>query len=895
MKNKILMGSLGIVFAIYLLLVPDAAWSQIAFRGRVLDGSGASIPAATVSIYSGDAVAGQAVTATNGEFSLSVAVGEYRIEIAATNFQSYSETIRVSSGMKPLNVTLRLATMQQSVDVQEEPLSIALESDRNIGVLVLDQETIKDLPDDEQELADILRELAGPGAGGEAEIVVDGFTGQNAPPKDQIQEIRINSSPFSAEYSRPGRNRIEIVTRPGTGLLRGNLAFNLRDESLDARRAMANFKPPYQQRNFRSNFSGPLLKDKLSFSLFLMRSDQENSDTIQALTPEGEALSQSVVIPADRRMYNVRLQYMISDRHTLDLSSEFGSNVRKNQGVGGFTLPERASESSSRDGEYRIRETTVLSSGTLHETRFQYSRDSSSSNPLTDARAINVLDAFRSGGAQNRANQTTNSYQFGNLLTNSREKLTLRAGFQGNYQQRSTRSEENFLGTFVFSDLASYLAGKPTTFTINSGNPVLDFNQFEMGLFVQNDWRVTQKWMLSFGLRYEAQTNSGDKNNLDPRVSFAYSLGNGTVLRGGAGMFHQRLEGGTVESLMRLDGTRQLQTVISSPSYPDPFAGTGGQSTIPSSLRVRADDLAQPYTVNSSLSLESRLSAATTISATYELIRGIHLLRSRNLNAPLPGQTVRPDPLRGNIELLESTATSTSHALHLRLNQRFGPMSFFGNYSLSSNHNNTDGPFSLPASNYDLRSEWGRSPNDQRHRFSMGLTSRLPWNISSNLRAQANSGGPFNITTGFDDNGDTLTNDRPAGFSRNSGQGPGFFDMDLSFTKTIPLRRTQESSAGRGGSQNPQAGGFGGGQSFQGGPGFQGGGGFPGGGPGFPGGGGGGGRSSGPTVAITANINNLLNHTNFTRFNGVLTSSFFGRANSVRNPREIEVGLRFNF
>ncbi|MBI3896292.1 MAG: TonB-dependent receptor [Acidobacteria bacterium] len=857
------------------LLVSFPCWGQVELKGRVLDATGASVPNASVTVYTGEQVAPQTQTKSTGEFSLSLSPGEYRLEVNAPNFEAYSEVLEVKTGMKSLAITLSLATFQQTLEVEEEPYMIALESERNPGTLVLDEDFLRDLPDDEEELAQILRDLAGPGSGGsgDAEFIIDGLSGQGPPPKDQIQEIRINSSPFSAEYSRPGRNRIEIITRPGTGQFRGNLGFGFRDESLNARQAGADLKPPYQQRNLRANFSGPLLQNRLSFSFFTMRSDRENSDTVQAILPDGPLL-QAVVIPAENRRYDARLQYRLSGKHTLDSGIEYGSNHRENQGVGGFSLPERASESRSRDVEFQTRETAILSSNILHETRFQFTRGTSNTRPLTDAPAINVLDAFRSGGATNRREQTDYSYEFGNLLTYSGEALTTKTGLQANYQQSHNLSEENFRGTYVYSSLQEFLDGTPTTFSINTGNPILDFSQWELGLFLQNDWRVNRKLLLSSGVRYEAQTNIGDKNNFDPRLGFAYALNKSVTLRGGAGLFHQRLNTNTVESLLRLDGTRQIRTVVSSRSDPEP----------PPSIRTRAADLALPYTVNSSLALETRLPRGISLAATYEFVRGIHLYRSRNLNAPLQGETTPPDPSRGNIEQLESTGTSTQHALHLRYNQRIGPLTFFSNYSLSSSRNDMDGPFSLPANNYDLRAEWGRASNDQRHRFFAGLSTRLPWNISSNIRVQANSGPPFNITTGKDDNYDTETNDRPIGVSRNSGQGPGFFEIDLNLTKTISLK----SSGGPSLSRNalPQQGG-----------------GWPGGGgPGGPGGGIGGGppggqrgRQSGPTLAVSFNINNLLNHTNFTRYSGVLTSPYFGKANSTRSPREIELGIRLNF
>ena len=233
-------------------------------------------------------------------------------------------------------------------------------------------------------------------------------------------------------------------------------------------------------------------------------------------------------------------------------------------------------------------------------------------------------------------------------------------------------------------------------------------------------------------------------------------------------------------------------------------------------------------------------------------------------------------------------------------------LNLFGNYTLGYAYNDTDGAFSLPANNYDLRSEWGRAGQDTRHRFFTGVNFRTLWGINVNGIINAASARPYNITTGFDENGDTVTNDRPAGVKRNTGIGPSNFNTNLNFTKTISLKKTERPNTASNGSGNPfldpqRGGGFPGG-------GFPGGGQGRPGGPGGPGGrpGGGGGPANGrgrpgglapvgPTMAFVVNIQNVLNNQQLAQYSGVLTSPFFGRANSARNPRQIEVGMRFNF
>jgi hypothetical protein len=922
--------SISKAFVVLAMFMMSAiAFSQAAkLSGHVVDASGAVMPGAQIKVYQDDKLAKEATTTQSGDFEIPIEPGEYKVEISAPDFSVFTEMVRVTPEMGPLAITMSLAQLQTDIEVTETRDQISVDPDSSLNTTVLDKDFIDALPDDEDELTAYLQQIAGSrgGAGGEGGFVIDGFSNGRVPPKDQIQEIRINNNPFSAEFTGPGWGRVEIVTRPGTGDYRGNMNFMFRDESLNARNPFAFTKPGYQQRNFNSNFSGPIIRNKLSLSMNLRNSENENSDTIRAilLGSEGQPqpFSRAVVLPNVNRSMNTRMQWAISANNTLNVNFEYERGDNKNAGVGGFNLAERASVRKSRELEFQVREVAILNRTTVHEIRFEYGREHSQQMPKTSGVAINVLDSFFSGGAQNRSNSTERTFELGNLLMYSGSKWTFKTGVQSVYRSNGTLSENNFLGTFTFSTLlcrlpnlldpnddpclGSYEAGRPTTFTLNRGNPRLDANQLEIGTFLQTDWKATNKFTLSMGARYDAQTNISDYNNVDPRVGFAYQISRTMALRGGAGVFHQRLNINTVEDLLRLDGTRQEQIVVRNPAFfpsvPADLTGTSRSST-PASIRVRAADLATPYNINTQLSVEKSLPAGIGLTFSWDSIRGVHLYRSRNLNAPLPGTTVALDSTKGNINQLESTGLSRSHNLTLGFRQTLRNrlnLTLFGNYTRGFAKNDTDGAFSLPANNYDLRSEWGRASQDTRHRFFTGMNFRAFWGITVNTVLNAASSRPYNITTGFDENGDTVTNDRPKGVKRNTGSGPSMFNMNMNFTKTFSLRRTPEQPSAASNTVNPflepQRGG---------------GGGFPGGGqgggrppniPGNRGPGGPGGRPGGnnqpqrgPTMAFVVNIQNILNHQQLGQYSGVLTSPFFGRANSARNPRQIELGMRFNF
>src|SRR6185295_9931507 len=154
------------------------------------------------------------------------------------------------------------------------------------------------------------------------------------------------------------------------------------------------------------------------------------------------------------------------------------------------------------------------------------------------------------------------------------------------------------------------------------------------------------------------------------------------------------------------------------------------------------------------------------------------------------------------------------------LRQRVGKaVNLNASYVYAFSYNDTDGAFSLPANGFDLASEWGRAADDRRHQLFGGMSVKLPWDITTNTSWRLQSGKPYNITTGFDDNGDSITNDRPAGVDRNSGSGPSFFDMSFNLSKTIRLfsgssaptpEGSPESRPMPGAGGRPEAGGRGG-------------------------------------------------------------------------------------
>jgi len=860
-----------------LLIAAKLTAQTVKITGKAVDLSGALVVGADVTLIgAGNTAIAATKTGPEGSFTIEAPPGSYALEVSAAGFEKVVQGISVAAtNNRPLTVTLPVAKLTQEVEVQDNPNLITLDPQNNQRALVLKEDDIQSLPEDGDELTNYLTQLAGPRAtaAGGVQFVVDGFFGGRIPPKEQIKEIRINTNPFTTEYSGAGFGRVEIITKPGAGQMHGNFNFNLRNDALNATQFNAPVKLPYSRQNFQGTFSGPFVRDKLTMTMFAQRNDSFNTNIIKALTGNGP-FNSSITQPNLRENFSSRGQFAVTQNNTLNFNLDYTSNTRSNVGIGQFTLPEQASNLALKQHNLQFRDTAVLSTRFVHETRFEISYQHNTTHPITQARAINVLDAFSAGGSQNVSETTNRSFLFGDTLIYNNKALTVKGGVQGDYYRNRAYNASNFLGTYTFSTLDSYLAGKPTTFTINLGNPFLFVSQLEFGAFIQTDINLSDRLLVSPGLRYQIQNHLRDYNNFDPRMSLSYQINKSTILRLGAGVFHQNFSIGNYLQLQQLNGVNQTEIVIRNPLFPDPFA-VGIAQTIPASLRIMSKSLVATYTNNFSGSVEKSLNSRSTISIAYDYIRGNHLFRSRNINAPLaPDFLVRPDPAQGNIYQLESSGLSTFNGLTLGYSTRLrNNAGLYLSYTFSANYNDTDGPFSLPANNYALRSEWGRSPDNEKHHLQAGLSGFLPGSVFVNTRLRLYSGHPYNITTGYDNFNDGVTNARPDGLARNSVEGPGFFDDTITVSKTIPLLKSKAfvPDGARGDGESGGRGGRGRRSS----------------------------RGDNPRATTTATpyiyIQNAFNHRNFNNPSGVMTSPFFGQSTTAQAPRMVELGVRFNF
>ena len=257
--------------------------------------------------------------------------------------------------------------------------------------------------------------------------------------------------------------------------------------------------------------------------------------------------------------------------------------------------------------------------------------------------------------------------------------------------------------------------------------------------------------------------------------------------------------------------------------------------------------------------------------ASYSYQQGFHLFRGRNINAPTSGAG-RPDPGAGNVVQLESTARSSSHVLNLTLNSGANRrLSWMVSYSLSKKINEADGPLSLPADNLDLRAERGTAGDDMRHRLTIttGLGLFKGWRLTPTFFYS--SPRPYNITTGRDDNSDTVFNDRPPNALRNGARSATFWNVNMRLSWLFGFGKTDDTGKAGPRTVRVQAGDYGAIASEL------------------------GAMEKKWRFNFYLQATNLFNHFNPTNFVGVMTSPFFGRPTAAAPARQIETGVKFSF
>lgn len=667
----------------------------------VKDQFGSAVPGAEISLGKADESDKQTKTNNLGIAQFSkLSAGEYRIIVTAAGFKEYALTdvIIKNNQTKKIEVALEVAAIESSVEIGEAE---AIEEAEKTGVTtVLNERQIANLPDDQEELERAIKRLGEAVTGEELPISVNGVQGGKIPPKQQIQQIRVNQNVFSAQYDSPFGGGIEIFTRSNVDKFRGYVSFSFADSRFNAADPFLGRRVPYQSRSYFFNLSGPLFGKKANFFVYGSRSESDTSAVINAVVLDANLqpteFKQSFAAPSRSENVSLTINADPTKKHKLYLNYNFGTSRAKGQNVGNFSLPSRANDNDSQSHFLQFSETFLINANVVNQSRFLAAYFTNDSFGGSDEAAVNVLDAFFGGGSQQNSSSKNFRFDATNETTWQMGRYALGFGFRFRGERVNQNSTANFGGTYTFSgriapvldannnpvtngagvvqttqinSLESYrrtllfrqlgfsnqrireLGGGANQFTISGGNPEIKVSQYDVGFYVQNSYKISETVAASFGVRYENQTNVASNSNFAPRFGIIwspkakekanplYALPRISV---GYGMFYSRFALNNTLGIRLAGDDGRSQYLITDANildvYPNvPTVDSLRRFALPRTQRLIDDEFETPYQSLLNITAAKKMPKGYTLNFTFS--RGTTFRQSftQNINAPLAG------------------------------------------------------------------------------------------------------------------------------------------------------------------------------------------------------------------------------------------------------------------
>jgi Carboxypeptidase regulatory-like domain/TonB dependent receptor len=722
--------------------------------------------------------------------------------------------------------------------------------------------------------------------------------------QEVIREFQVVTNGAVAEFGRASGGFVNIITQSGTNNLRGKVYGFLRNQRLDARNALAPTKDPLTQTQYGGSLGAPIIK-KRTFFFGNFEQTRRNDSNVITISPSNVAAInnrltaigyrgariETGLVPSGYDTTNIftRLDHQINAENSFAATYNFYDiNAINARTVGGLNAVSRGTNLDNRDHTINLQNITIVGSHSLNELRFQY-RNSRLFAPAIDQTgpAVNISGIANFGTATNSpTRRDVDLYQLTDSFSTSFKNHSLKIGAEFLYNDLDIEFPGAIQGIYTFSPsnannstpartaLENFLLGNYSQFQQAFGAPSQAQKNPNFGVFAQDEWKVFRNLTLNLGLRYDLQflpePIKTDKNNIAPRFGFAFSPNRKTVIRGGFGLFYDRIPTRATSNALQRDGSKYIVAILSrtspnAPVFPNVLTNQPTNLTTKPSITRIDPNIVNSYSQQANLQIERELPFSSSLSIGYLYLRGLHIILSRNANVPRctaavdPTNLCRPDANFGNISRYEGSGDSYYNGMIVSFNKRQGN---WGNVRLSYTLSKTIDDagnffFSTPQDNFNLRDDRGLSDNDQRHRLTLSGSFNTPKIIQNDFARKVFGGFqlsyiftyasklPFNIVTGNDRNGDTTTNDRPLGTARNTGKGFDYASFDLRLSRSFRLT-----------------------EKFN--------------------------------LELLAEGFNLFNRANFSVPNNVFGTGTaplvtFGRPTAAFDPRQIQVGFRLNF
>jgi hypothetical protein len=813
-------------------------------QGIVDDTSGGVLPGAMVRLENSETgFVRETYTNSRGiYFLLYIPVGEYLLNVRLAGFgEETRKGLRFLVGQEvTINITLKVASMVESVTIQEKTLLV--ETAKSAVDMVINREYIDNLPINGRNTTELA--LLAPGVvpslneemvtsggqpSGSGESLVDGVSNENIStnysrsnsPPDFIQEFQVITNQYPAEFGNASGLILNTITRSGTNDLHGRAYFYHRDERLDARTAFATSKEAFSQKQFGGWLGGPIVRDRTHFF-----SSYEGTWRTIIATVTSPVAPGDFEQPFTNTQFLAKIDHQFNPGNQLTVKFSMDNPHMQNVGVGGISLYEIGMDYPTRDLAYVGSWTRLISTRMLNEVRFQYS-DTMFRLDTRNPGAYTIMRPSSMSGKYNFAPQgaTERHWQLVDNLSFDRGNHRLKFGAEFRRIKENGMGYFDNPGTYVFGTDAPFNAEDPFTyplfFSTTLGDVQFGFHVYSFSGFAQDTWRVASGLTLNMGLRYDAwQIEPGldlSKLNLAPRLGFAWDpwRSGKTSIRGGWGIFYNNVML-NVPLMVSFFGT-QHSISIRNPGYPDPFNG-GEIVEFPRNTWINQPDQTLPQACHTTIGIQRQITNDFVISGDYVNSRGRKLIRTIDTNPITPPEYTRPDPGMGSINMLESTGFSNYHGLLISIKKRLGGKVVLGGaYTLSTYKTTNDAWGTFQQDDYNKDESYGYGSLDQRHRAIVDGSWLLKWGFQLGWIFTFSSATPFDIVTGIDNNHNGVFTDRPdlapgarintrdmreatsfidpgdraGNLPRNAGRGWKFHQLDVRIAKQFQFERTR--------------------------------------------------------------------------------------------------------
>ena len=828
-----------VLCAVVILFMTTFSFTQstlVTVEGTIVDEQGNPLPGAEIAIRNTETgYLYSVLSRNNGAYVVSgIQPGNYEIEVKLPGFESQKRTGLVFNvgARLTINFTMKPSALQEEITVTA-PVPL-IESSKSEISSVVDRKKIDDLPLLDRDFTSLAVLKAGVQEEnrsnamprGNEEMLLDGVSNEwvgtnivrSTIPADAIEEFRVLTNQFQAEYGNASGMILNAITRSGTNNIRGRVSFFYRDQAFDAVNYFVNHagykgeklpkgsyeKTPFDHYNFSTFLGGPIIKDKLHFFLAYEGLIQNNYATVTSPLVPNETVKQ----PTRNHQFLAKFNYQMNDKNLFTFRYTLNRSKLDNQQVGGLFTASTAFTHKKTSDEFQLNWTYYPSNNTISEFRTLYSRTRQALLPGGDPDSYYIQRPSGNFGKVPNVPQDTveKRFQFVENFSAFLGDHTLKMGFDFATCPLKGYVDQYKPGMFIFTTDAPFdpddFSTYPLIFLYNTGESTVNSPYTEAAAFVQDTWKVIPRLTLNVGLRYNYYKCKGldldnwNLANLNPRFGFSYDLtGDGkTIIRGGVGTFSANpvQNAGLIAYFMN---QVRIQTIIY-PNYPDPFQPNPFFPSIPGSLTLAEynskENIVSPYSFQATFGLERVLTNDLTVSADLVWTKGLHLLRLENQNGVIPGTGYeRPDMTKGDVFLMADNGKSKYKALYFNLNKRYShgwALEF--SYTLSKSESDVESELTTPHSNEPdaWETQWGPTNYDARHRLTLTGIVDLPLGFQLSGLVRYRSKLPWTALYPDDVNLDGIVEDY-VDSHRNARRGFDEFTINVRISKYLNLNR----------------------------------------------------------------------------------------------------------